>query len=89
MFGAEWCDYCQLLKEEVIVPMAASGLYDGKVVLMRHVGVDEPDPILHWNDQKLKKSKWAYQINADITPTIIFLMVQVRRSLQELSAFRR
>ncbi len=73
MFGAESCEYCKLLVSDVLEPMALSGLYDGKVVIMRHVGIDEPEPIPDWNGKPIQKSKWAYQINADLTPTVLFV----------------
>ena len=73
MFGAEYCEYCKLLIEEVLEPMALSGLYDEKVVIMRHVGVDEPKRIPDWNGHLIKKSQWAYQLNADLTPTVLFV----------------
>ena len=72
MFGAQWCEYCELLIEEVLEPMAMSDLYDGKVMFMRHVGVDESKPIPDWHGKMIQKSKWAYQLNADLTPTILF-----------------
>ncbi len=73
MFGAEWCEYCEQLNEYVFNPMVLGGLYEGKVVLMRHVGVDEDAPIPGWNGELIKKAKWAYQLNADLTPTVLFL----------------
>ncbi len=73
MFGAEYCEYCKLLIEEVLEPMALSGLYDEKVVIMRHVGIDDPKPIPDWNGNLIKKSQWAYQLNADLTPTVLFM----------------
>ena len=73
MFGAESCEYCKLLITEVLEPMALGGLYDNKVVIMRHVGIDEPEPIPDWNGKPIQKSKWAYQINADLTPTVLFV----------------
>lgn len=72
MFGAEWCEYCEVLTEYVFDPMMLSGMYEGKVVIMRHVGVDEDSPIPDWQGNPIKKSKWAYQIDADLTPTIVF-----------------
>lgn len=72
MFGAEWCDYCHLLNEEVLNPMALNGLYDGKVVFMRHVGVDEPKPLIDWYGRAIQKDKWAYELDADLTPTVLF-----------------
>lgn len=72
MFGAEWCEYCEVLNEHVFEPMVLGGIYEGKVVIMRHVGVDEDAPIPDWQGNLIKKSKWAYQINADLTPTVVF-----------------
>ncbi len=78
MFGAEWCEYCQELVEQVFGPMAMGKNYDNKVVLMRHVGVDEQDPIPGFDGQLIQKSKWAYQLDADLTPTVLFLNSQGR-----------
>lgn len=73
MFGATWCEYCQVLIEQVFEPIARGGNYDNKVVLMRHVGVDEQTLIPDFNGKLIKKSEWAYQLDADLTPTVLFL----------------
>ena len=73
MFGAQWCEYCELLNEHVFNPMMLGGLYEQKVVLMRHVGVDEDAPIPDWDGNPIKKEKWAYELDADLTPTVLFL----------------
>lgn len=73
LFGAEWCEYCELLVEQVFDPMVLGGLYDGKVVHMRHVGVDQDKPIKDWNGNLIKKDKFAYNLDADLTPTVLFL----------------
>lgn len=73
MFGATWCEYCEELIEQVFEPIARGGNYDGKVVLMRHVGVDEQKRIPGFDGKLIKKSEWAYQLNADLTPTVLFL----------------
>ncbi|CAN8139396.1 thioredoxin family protein [Thiomicrorhabdus sp. 6S2-11] len=72
IFSAEWCEYCEVLKEHVLHPMSINGMYEGKVVFLRNVGIDEPEPIPDWHGNPIKKSKWAYQINADLTPTVVF-----------------
>lgn len=72
IFSAEWCEYCEVLKEQVLNPMAINGMYQGKVAYLRNVGIDQPEPIPDWNGKLIKKSKWAYQINADLTPTVAF-----------------
>ncbi|WP_051145057.1 thioredoxin fold domain-containing protein [Thiomicrorhabdus sp. Kp2] len=73
MFGAQWCEYCELLNESVFNPMALGKLYEERVVLMRHVGVDESAPIPDWNGQLMNKANWAYKLNSDLTPTVLFL----------------
>jgi len=73
MFGAEWCEYCELLNEYVFTPMMLGGLYEEKVVLMRHVGVDESQPIPDWYGNLIQKEQWAYKLDADLTPTVLFL----------------
>jgi thioredoxin-related protein len=72
MFGAEWCEYCELLVEQVLEPMAYGGLYEDKM-LMRHVAIDDDEPIKGFNGQLIKKANFAYQRDADLTPTVLFL----------------
>lgn len=73
MFGAESCEFCQVLKEQVFSPMALSGMYEGRALLMRHVGIDEPGTIPGFDGTPLNKAKWAYELGADLTPTVLFL----------------
>ncbi|QCU89214.1 thioredoxin family protein [Thiomicrorhabdus sediminis] len=73
VFSAEWCEFCEVLDEKVFTPMVKNRLYDEKVVLLRHVGVDLQDPITLWDGRTMKKSQWAYEIDADLTPTVLFV----------------
>ena len=73
LFSAQWCEYCQLLKEEVLEPMMLNGLYENKWLYIRHVGIDQSKPMIDLNGNDIKKAKWAYQLNADLTPTVIFI----------------
>lgn len=73
LFSAQWCEYCQVLKSHVLNPMMKSGLYEGKWGLFRHVGIDEPEPLTLISGRTINKAKWAYQLNADLTPTVLFL----------------
>lgn len=72
VFGAQWCEYCEQLNEFVFNPMVLGKLYEERVLLMRHVGVDEPEPIYNWRGKLINKANWAYEINADLTPTVLF-----------------
>ena len=74
MFSAKWCEYCEVLKEQVIYPMMINGMYEGKVMYLRNVGVDEPDPIRDFQGKRYKnKAAWAFHLSADLTPTFLFV----------------
>lgn len=73
LFSAEWCEYCQVLKEQVLNPMMQNEMYEGKWVLLRHVGIDEDEPLTQLDGSKINKADWAYQLNADLTPTVLFI----------------
>jgi len=72
MFGAQWCEYCEQLQESVFDPMMLGELYENKVVLMRHAGVDEAEPIPGWDGKLINKAEWAYALDADLTPSVLF-----------------
>lgn len=72
-FGAEWCEFCEILKTEVLNPMALGGLYEGKYVFLRYVSIDDPKPIPGIDGEKILKSKWAEKYGADLTPTVLFI----------------
>ncbi|WP_232023452.1 thioredoxin family protein [Thiomicrorhabdus aquaedulcis] len=72
MFGAQACHYCDVLSTEIFNPMTLSGLYEGKVAFIRHVGIDEDAPILDFNGQSIVKREWAEALRTDLTPTVVF-----------------
>ncbi len=71
--GAEWCEFCHILREEVLDPMALGGDYDGKVMFMRYLSIDEHQPIPDVNGQPIRKDELARRYKADLTPTVIFI----------------
>lgn len=73
MFSAQWCEFCGILKEEVLDPMTLSGQYEDKFTFLRLVSLDDSDPFIGPNNQSILKSKWAYQLGADLTPTVLFV----------------
>lgn len=73
LFSAEWCEYCELLQDQVLNPMERSGMYRDYMIL-RHVGIDIDGEISDWQGKRYKnKAEWAYRINADLTPTVLFV----------------
>lgn len=71
--GAEWCEFCHQLRDEVLSPMALGGDYDGKYMYMRYFSIDDDNPIPGIDGKPMSKAKWAYQKSADLTPTVIFI----------------
>lgn len=72
-FGAEWCEFCEQLKDEVLDPMALGGQYEGKYVYLRYVSIDDPDPIPGFNGTDVIKADWAEAYGSDLTPTVLFI----------------
>ena len=72
LFKADWCEYCELLHEAVLAPMALSGLYNDYVIV-RYVSVDDDKTIGDWQGKSVNKATLAYHLNADLTPTVVFL----------------
>lgn len=72
-FGAEWCEFCEVLREKVLNPMALGGRYEGQYAYIRYVSIDEDDPIPDWEGQPILKRTLAEKMNADLTPTVLFL----------------
>ncbi|MBN2647832.1 MAG: thioredoxin family protein [Thiotrichales bacterium] len=73
LFSAQWCEYCTVLKEQVLEPMMLGGLYEGRYVYLRQVSLEEDHPIVDWHGKTLTKRQWAYQLGADLTPTLLFV----------------
>jgi len=72
-FGAEWCDFCHLLNEEVLNPMALGGRYEGKYMYMRYVSIDDDQPIPGIDNQPIIKDKWSDNFDVQVTPTVVFI----------------
>ena len=52
--------------------MALSGLYNDYVIV-RYVSVDDDKTIGDWQGKSVNKATLAYHLNADLTPTVVFL----------------
>lgn len=71
--GAQWCEFCHILRDEVLEPMALGGEYEGKYMYMRYLSIDDRHDIPGIDGKPMNKNKWAYQYNADLTPTVLFI----------------
>lgn len=72
MFYASYCEFCERLEEDLLVPMLRSGEYDGKV-LIRKIQIDSNDELINFNGQTITTGQISTLYGADMTPTLVFL----------------
>ncbi|PLA75278.1 hypothetical protein CYQ88_01550 [Hydrogenovibrio sp. SC-1] len=71
--GAQWCEFCHQLRDEVLSPMALGGDYEGHYMFMRYLSIDDHQPIAGVNGKPIIKHRLAESYGADLTPTVIFI----------------
>ncbi len=70
--SASYCDYCELLEEEIIKPMLRSGDYKDNV-LIRQLKIDDTSLLKDTDGKQLTPAELAEKFNVNITPTLIFI----------------
>ena len=71
MFSAQWCEFCDILKEEVLNPMAANPEYEGRIAFFRIIHIDRDDlPVVDFKGQRTTHHAFAEQFEVDLTPTV-------------------
>lgn len=70
--AAEYCTYCKLIEENVLVPMIISGDYESKV-LLRQVDIAETADLIDFDGNRISQSEFAQRYNVNLTPTVLFL----------------
>ena len=66
------CQYCQLLRQQVLHPMIRGGDLDAKAIL-REVSLDSGDSIIDFSGDSTSGSVFASRYDAEMTPTLLFL----------------
>lgn len=72
MFHASYCEYCERLEEDLLLPMLRSGEYDEKIFI-RKIQIDSSDDLINFNGQAVTTSQLSTLYGADMTPTLVFL----------------
>lgn len=72
MFHASYCEYCERLEEDLLVPMLRSGEYDKKI-LIRKIQIDSSDDLVNFNGQTITTGQISTLYGASLTPTLVFL----------------
>ena len=70
--SASYCGYCRTLEEHIIGPMMISGDYDD-YVLFRKIDIDSSYPMKNFDGSATSPSRFSFQVNASLTPTLMFL----------------
>ena len=71
MFSAQWCEFCDILKEEVLNPMAANPEYEGRIAFFRLIHIDRDDlPLVDFTGRRTTHHAFAEQFEVDLTPTV-------------------
>jgi len=71
-FTADYCHYCEVIKDEFLKPMILSGDYTDKV-LIREAEVNSYTNIRGFSGEQIGLDNLAVQYRATMTPTIILL----------------
>lgn len=71
-FTADYCHYCEVIKDEFLKPMILSGDYTDKV-LIREAEVNSYTSIRGFSGEQIGLDNLAVHYSATMTPTIILL----------------
>jgi len=72
MFGTDECPYCEMLREEFLIPMIISGDYTDKIII-REVHVTYNEKFIDFNGTTITASQLAHRYGVTLFPTMIFI----------------
>lgn len=70
VFSQEHCEFCQLLKEEIIEPMLISGDYANRVII-REFMIDDAGPATDFRGNQIEPYDIFHDYDMFVTPTVI------------------
>jgi len=71
-FAADYCEYCDLLEEEILAPTLLNSDYDQRV-LMRKLLIDDGGSLRNFDNRETETASIADQYGVWLTPTVLFL----------------
>ena len=72
MFGTDECPYCEMLREEFLIPMIISGEYRSKII-MREVHIAYDETLIDFKGKKITASQFAHRYGVTLFPTMVFI----------------
>lgn len=72
MFSTTGCPYCELLKEDFLIPMIISGAYTDKI-LIRELHISAGERIVDFQGNTIDSADFARNYGVNLFPTTIFI----------------
>ena len=83
MISQDHCPYCDLMKREVLAPMALGGDYKN-TILMREILIDMGLPITNFQGQLQDAAEFSHGYGVHLTPTLLVLDPQGNELTQRI-----
>jgi thioredoxin-related protein len=83
MVSQEHCEFCELMKQEVLNPMLLSGEYSDKV-LMRELLIDPGEQVTNFAGQQQSAQAFSSGYKVWVTPTLLFLDPQGEETAERI-----
>ncbi len=72
MFEARWCEFCHILREEVLDPMAGNRQdYEGQIAFFRRISIDSDTPVVDFDGHTTTHRALGERYEIDVTPTVL------------------
>lgn len=72
VFSARYCDYCELLEEEILRPMILGGQYEDRVIIRKLV-LDSGLPVEDFDGRRRQASELSSRYRVRVTPTVLLV----------------
>ena len=72
MFGTDECPYCEMLKEEFLIPMLISGDYEDKVII-REAHIASGKSIINFSGKKISTDEFSEHYGVTLYPTMVLI----------------
>jgi thioredoxin-related protein len=83
LVSQDHCEFCELMKQEVIHPMLLSGEYSDKV-LIRELLIDPGEKVIDFTGQQQAAHAFSGSYQVWVTPTLLFLDPQGQETAERI-----
>jgi thioredoxin-related protein len=72
MFEARWCEFCHILRDEVLDPMAGNRQdYEGQIAYFSRISIDSDTPVVDFDGHTTTHRALGERYEIDVTPTVL------------------